>query len=145
MPTKHDHLKDEITDILTTVSGLTVVSAMVPGQEPVRPYARLRFVGWKKDPLAEARTTIITATAMINVFIEQAGGIEGLEAERNRLDNLIEKAFDLHQIADYTDADFNCNGYIHEYEASTGVIDDKGNRAAFTAVVQVKYIQTPLI
>lgn len=138
MPTKHEHLKNEIADVLSTVTGLTVVSSMVRDQEPERPYVRSRSIGWKKDGL------IAETTVFITVYIEHEGGVEGLEEERNRLDNLIEKAFDLHTITDYTDADFSCEEYIHEYSGASGVYDENGNRAAFTATINVKYVQTTI-
>lgn len=146
MPTKHDHLKDEICDILASVSGLTVVRSMTSGQEPARPFARPRFVGWQTGRVnGEAVTVEKSAMIMIEVFISHAGGEEGIEEERNRLDNLLEHAFDVYQIASYADAAYECSNYMSDYKGASGVFDQNQNAATFVATVEVKYFQTPII
>lgn len=145
MPTKHDHLKDEVIQILETVTGLNVVVSMTGGQEPARPYVRPRLMGHKKKGVGEAVTTEVTALIFLDVAIEHAGGQAGLEEERNRLDNLIEHAFDIYNIAAYADSEFTCSSYIHEYSGASGLFDENQNTGSFTATVEVKYLQTPMI
>lgn len=146
MPTKHDHLKDEINDILSSVSGLTVVSSLTSGQEPTRPFVRQLSVGWKKGSEGgEKVTRTCEALVMLEVFIRHDGGVEGIEEERNRLDSLIEHAFDVHTIADYSDASYTCGEYITEYSGASPVLDQNQDTATFVATVQVRYIQTPIL
>lgn len=146
MPTKHDYIRTEIADILDTVSGLTVLTSQTSGQEPARPYAMIKNVGWKKerDDNGEKLTAHASAIAMIEVYIAHAGGEEGLAEERNRLDDLIEHAFDSYQIADYADAHYECSGFIHEYQGASGVIDRNDNYGVFVATVSIDYLQTPI-
>lgn len=146
MPTKHDYIRTEIAEILDTVNGLTVLTSQTSGQEPERPFALIKNIGWKKerDNNGERRTTHASAIVMLEVNIAHAGGEEGLAEERNRIDNLLEHAFDSYTIADYADDHYECSGFILEYQGASGVIDRNENYGVFVATVSVDYLQTPI-
>jgi hypothetical protein len=90
-------------------------------------------------------TVKVSAIVILLVRIRHEGGEEGLEAERNRLDNLLENAVDKYQIPDYVDAQYSCDGYQLEYEGASGVLDQKENDGSFLATLSVSYFQTPIL
>jgi hypothetical protein len=149
MPTKHDHLTSQISEILDSIPGLTVLNAMTSGQEPERPFVIIKNVGWRREDKSkysgEKNSPHASARVMLEVHIRHEGGEAGLTEERNRLDNLIEHAFDIYAIEDYADDHYRCDGYIHEYLGASGIIDQNDNYGVFVATISVDYLQTPIV
>ena len=141
--TKHQHIRKELADMLKTIGGLTVLTAMTSGQEPARPYARIRNVGWQREGLSERYSSEGSAIWMVEVYIQSGEGTEGLEAERDRLDELIEHTVDTYSMESFSNDHYVITEFIHEYKGASGVLDRNDDRAEFAATVLIEWQQTP--
>lgn len=140
--TKHEHIRSELADMLETIGGLTVVTAMTSGQEPARPFARLRNVGWQREGMGEKASAEGGTICMVEVYIQSGEGTEGLEAERDRLDELIEHTVDTYSMESFSNDHYVITEFIHEYKGASGVLDRNDDRASFVATVSVEWQQT---
>lgn len=140
---KHGHIRHELKQILESVSGLTVVSVMTSGQEPDRPFARIRKPGWQRAGFAEKESTKGDAIWMVEVYIRSDEGTEGLEAECDRLDELIEHAFDRYAMSAHNGELYTVSDFTHEYLGASGVLDQNNNLASFGITLSVTWQQTP--
>lgn len=138
--TKHDHLESEIADVLASINGLTVAGNAPSNVTPNRPFVRMITVGENVSVYHEDRSREVDATVILEVAIKGSDP----RAERNRLADAIEHAFDTAKVSDYSGEHYTVQYMNVEYAGASGVLDDGAEQTTFLVTLTVNYIQSPL-
>jgi hypothetical protein len=138
--TLDDHLATELTDILSSVTDLTVKTSDV-GNSIVPPLARLFALG--ERPLSdhgELHTRRVQSEYMMTVYITGDGEADALNQARNEYKEAIEYALQTHQIAAYDGTRYAADGpFIIDIGDASGVFDDMNGQSSFVLRFSVNY------
>lgn len=143
--TKIDHILSELTDVLETVSGLTVYNTTKSNAEPERPFATVYHVGsQKKEQSLKGVSHEVTETVVVRVHVEATQSATVLQ-ERNRIAAALEHACASYTLAAYTDAQFDVQASSLTFLGASGMLDKDEDKGAFVVTMSATYWQTIIL
>lgn len=137
--TLDDHILDEVKDILSNVSGLTIVSSRVANERPTAPSVHVYMIGETQHGGAEGTTREVHTELLLEVRVEGDTSEDALNRARNETKEAIEHALQSYEMAAYVGARYTADRFTIELGDASGLFDDKDERALFIMRITINY------